>query len=113
MAFYLLIHGSESLDLSHASRKLTHFLATALLDDDAEVVDIIQGLHAWLKAHPHETIFVSLKVDNGEPTARDVREEMEKVLADTKAFWVEKPSPVSISDWVSGSCRTAHFSTPL
>jgi 1-phosphatidylinositol phosphodiesterase len=68
------------------------------LDDDAEVVDIIWGLHAWLKAHPHETIFVSLKVDNGEPKDRDVQEEMGKVLADTKDFWVEEPEPVSISD---------------
>jgi len=73
-----------------------HFLATALLDKKAEVVDIIWGLHAWLNEHPHETIFVSLKVDNGDPTKTDVQAKMEEVLQDTCDFWVSNPSPVSI-----------------
>jgi hypothetical protein len=82
------------------------------LDDKAEVVDIIWGLHAWLKDHPHETIFVSLKVDNGLPEDPIVQAKMGEVLEDTKDFWVEGHSPVSISDWVSGSGLIAHFSTP-
>jgi 1-phosphatidylinositol phosphodiesterase len=86
-----------------------HFLAVVLLDGEAEVVDIIWGLHAWLKEHPHETIFVSLKVDNGSPIDPAVQDAMGKVLQETNDFWVEDPSPVSISDWVSGGMSNSSF----
>jgi 1-phosphatidylinositol phosphodiesterase len=74
------------------------FLATACLDEDAEVVDVIWGLHAWLKEHPKETIFVSLKVDIGNPEEATVQAKMGEVLKETEDFWVSDLSPVSISD---------------
>lgn len=90
-------------------RTLMHFLATALLDTKAEVVDIIWGLHAWLKGHPQETIFVSLKVDNGKAGEAPVQEEMQNVLRNTRDFWVEDLSPVSISDWVLRGMSNSSF----
>ncbi|KAG8759507.1 hypothetical protein FRC14_005795 [Serendipita sp. 396] len=84
--------GIRALDLRYALKdgKLLFFHSIALLDEGAEVVDIIWGLHGWLREHPHETIIVSLKVDNGDPYAADVQEHMQRVLDDTsrREFWV-------------------------
>ncbi|KAG8798558.1 hypothetical protein FRC17_007390, partial [Serendipita sp. 399] len=91
--------GIRALDLRYALKdgKLLFFHSIALLDEGAEVVDIIWGLHAWLKEHPHETIIVSLKVDNGDPYAADVQEHMQRVLEDTyrRGFWVNNVTTVT------------------
>jgi hypothetical protein len=73
---------------------LKFMVATALLDEEAEVEDIIWGLKAWLEKHPTETIFVSLKVDNGDPEGAEVKALMKEVLATTRSFWVNRLTTV-------------------
>ncbi|PVG02137.1 PLC-like phosphodiesterase [Serendipita vermifera] len=95
--FRQLDAGIRALDLRYNLRngKLNFFHSEALLDENAEVEDIIWGLKAWLELHPTETIFVSLKVDKvGEGNSQDdqtLKDLIGEVLTHTQAFWVDNP----------------------
>lgn len=73
------------------------------LDDQASLLDILMGLHAWLKLHPTETLFVSLKNDRANYTgdngqrqrALDI-DHIQRVIEETieKGIWLENVSTV-------------------
>lgn len=118
--FSQLDAGIRALDLRYAliDGKLLFVHSVALLDKKAEVVDIIRGLHAWLQqpGHQEETIFVSLKVDNGEPNAADVKAAMDTVLTETANLWVSDHTTETTLDAARGKLvlvRRFPFDRPI
>jgi 1-phosphatidylinositol phosphodiesterase len=69
----------------------------ALLSNNAQLDDVFWGLYHWLDSHPTETVFVSLKVDNGSTTT-DLQNTVRGLVTGNPGsnYWYQPLTPVSV-----------------